>query len=347
MNLTPYPALWLAAAAAILLLQPAWSDTLMTTNGSSISGEIRAITLESVIIQTDFAGEITIDRLQVTQLMTESPLTLELADGSEVTALAELTEDGDLRLRNDDIDRRVPADQLVSARIPGAYLPEDADGDPDRHWKYSIAADLNGKRGNAEEMGTMIRTEAVLNGDNEIKLYASMDRGKTNGIESSDEIILGSSYVIYTHDPWGWFVNAELERDRFESIDLRTNVSTGLSYRLLNRPGHTLQLQTGIGYRHESYTDNTSDDTPTLDIGLEHALTIASWMEMTNTLSFVPSVTDFSDYQFVQDSGLTMPIGNTDLSIRLGIKNNYNKVPAAGRERLDTIYYSRLLMNFD
>ena len=166
---------------------------------------------------------------------------------------------------------------------------------------------------------------------------------------TSDETIAGFNYIAYTdeQDRWGWFLDGELERDEFESIDLRSTASTGLSYRVFNRPNHSLQALMGLGYRHESYLDDTSDNTPTLNLGMKHALIVSTWLQMTNTLSFTPSVSDLDDYLLVQDYGINMPIGDSDLSLRLGIKNNYNSQPEAGLEKLDTIYYSRLLFRFD
>ena len=337
----------------IFLMSAAWlsagadADTVTTLNGSSVTGQIHGITKETVLMQTDFAGELTINRSQIRHLITDLPLTVTLPGGRVLTGVVELTKDGTLSLKSGDLISRFPARELVSGRIPiqDPTVPTMTAS----NWKYVIAADINGRKGNSDEMGTMIRTEALLEGDRELKLYASIDRGKQNGQSSSDETIIGSSYVTYTSDEdrWGWFVNSEFERDRFESIDLRAAGSSGVSFRVFNQPDHSLQIQTGLGYRHETFTDDTSDGTPTLDLGLKHALTVTSWLHMTNTLSFVPSLTDFGDYLLLQDSGLNMPIGDSDLSLRVGIKNNYNDPPVAGREQLDTIYYSRLLFRFD
>lgn len=349
MNPKHYHTQLLFTIIAFLLLQPAWADTITTVNGSRISGEVRTINQKSVTVKTDFAGEITIDRSQIVNLTTEFPLVLKLMDGTEVSATTELTADGYLRMGDDGVYRSVSADELVAAWIYELAPPEIAVGPPVRRWEYTVAADINGRSGNSEEMGTMIRTEALREGASELKLYASVDRSKKNGEKSSDETIIGSTYVAFAseEDRWGWFLDGELERDEFESIDLRASASTGLSYRVFNHPDHSLQALMGLGYRHESYLDDTSDNTPTLNFSLKHALTLATWMQMTNTLSYTPSVGDFEDYLLVQDSGINMPIGDSDLSLRLGIKNNYNSEPEAGLERLDTIYYSRLLFRFD
>jgi putative salt-induced outer membrane protein len=335
----------LSSLLAGLCFSPAWCDTVATGDGSIITGAIQQITTDAVVIQTGFAGDISVARGQVKRLTLDAPLSIELADGSRHTATAELGEDGYITIRETAGATRIAFDQMVAATQPES-LPLLPFYDP-RRWVYTLAGDINGKSGNSDEMNTSILADAVLPGDNQVRLYTSINRGKLNGIESSDEIILGSSFVSYIDDPWGWYVNGELERDEFESIDLRASASTGISYLVFDRPGHRLELQPGLGYRHESYTDDTSDGTPTLNLSLKHMYSPVSWMEMTNTLSYIPSLTDFGDYLLVHDSGINMPIVSGQMIVRLGLKHNYNEPPAAGREELDTLYYTRVLLSFD
>jgi hypothetical protein len=105
-------------------------------------------------------------------------------------------------------------------------------------------------------------------------------------------------------------------------------------------------LQTGLGYRYELFNNDKVESTPTLDLGLDHLWQPNLWLKLNNSISFKPSLSDFEDFLFEQDSSITMPIGRSRWSIRLGLRNNYKNTPAPGRKKLDTTYYSRLLLNF-
>ncbi len=325
-----------------------YADTISTADGSVLKGQITTITPASVTIDTEYAGIVTIDAGKISHLETENPVSTKLDDGTIVTGATSISSNGTITVVNETMRMETTVERLMASWIPENKPPTEAGFPRERRWVYSVAADVTGKRGNSRENGMSSRAEAKLVSDNdELNFYLSVDRADNNGEDTSNEIIFGSSYVSYFSKAIGWYVSSELERDPFESIDLRASVSAGLSYWLFNRPDFSLELQSGLGYRHEAFDDDTNEDVPTLDIRIHNHWQVNSWMNMTNTLSFRPSLSDLGDYLLLQDSGVTMPIGSRRWSLRLGLENNYANEPAVGRKKLDTTYYSRLLMNFE
>ena len=124
-------------------------------------------------------------------------------------------------------------------------------------------------------------------------------------------------------------------------------LGTGLNYRAFHSPEHSLELRSGLGYRHESFNDGTTEQSPTLDFGLAHDWQFASWGRMTNNLTYTPAINDFGDYLITHDSGIDIPLGFSDhWQLRFGLQNDYKSLPAEGRENLDTSYYSRIQLNW-
>jgi len=324
------------------------ADTVVTSNGSSLVGRIHSITSESVKMDTDYAGTITIDVAQITSLTTESPISTRLEDGTVVSGITVITDDRLVIITDDVTSWQTSTDNLIASWLPGEAPPKVAGYSSPRYWRHRIGADISGRRGNSNENGTSIHAETALVSDhNELKLYLSMERAESDDVDTSDEIIIGTTYVNYFSDYIGWYVNTEFERDAFENIDLRATLSGGLSYWLFKQSMHSLELQTGAGYRHESYNDDSKQGIPIFDVNLQHAWQANSWLKMTNNLSYSPSISDLKDFLLEQDSGLIMPIGNTNWNLRLGFRNNYKNLPITGVKRLDTIYYSRLMVNFN
>lgn len=345
---------WLAAALSIATLQAAQADTIITKNGATLIGEVKIITPKVVKLQTQYAGTITVRSSQIARLETDATLTSRMDDGSMVSGRAVLEEGGYVVTDSEQLNIRAPFEQLLAAwphqdkAPPAARLPDE------RYWDYSVAADLTGRQGNVDAVGTRINAEAILASENdEFKFYTSIDKAKVNGRTTADEFIIGTAYTDYVHGSWGWFLNTEFERDPFESVDLRSSVSGGVSYRVLKKPGHKLELQAGLGYRHEFLDNGIEQHTPTMDFGLDHLWKfkplpkINPSLLMTNLLSITPSLKDLDNFLLVQDSGVDMPIGDSDWKLRVGVKNQYNSEPVRGREELDTTYYSRLLLDFD
>jgi len=324
------------------------ADTIIMIDGSNLNGRIIMITSGSVVMETSFAGTLTIDTAQISKLVTHSEISSRFEDNTVVTGIVAIDDEGLFTIQNDTLIMQTSVDTLLASWIPGNTPPIEARYPQSRRWKYSAGADISGKQGNSDENATSIRADTSLVGDNdELKFYLSMERANNEGTDTSDEIIFGSTYVSYFSDVVGWYVNAELEKDRFENIDLRAILAGGLSYWLIKQPMHSLEFQTGLGYRHESYLDNTNQEIPIIDINLIHLWQMNSWVRMTNNLSYSPSISDYKDFILEQDSGINMPIGNTNWNLRLGLKNNYKNLPATGIKRLDTTYYSRLMLSFN
>jgi putative salt-induced outer membrane protein YdiY len=330
-----------------VMIYPVCADTIITKNGSTLVGQVTTITPVAVTMETEYAGTITIDTGMISSLSTDMSISTKLEDGTLVIGITEISDDGFMNIRNESIDMRTSMDDLMASWLPDSTPPIEAGFPQERQWHYNVGADITGKRGNSDENGTSVRAEAVLASDNDVlKFYTSVDRADTDGEDTSDEIIFGSSYTSYFSDKLGWYVSSELERDPFESIDLRASVSAGMSYWVYNQSDFSLELQSGFGYRHESFEDGNNINTPILDIRLNHLWQVNTWMNLTNSFIFMPSITDYFDYLLVQDSGITMPIGGSRWSLRLGLQNDYKSEPAEERKKLDTTYYSRLLLNF-
>jgi len=83
------PALRRAVAASSALLTvlafavPASADTVKLNNGDVITGTVKKLSGGTLVIKTDYAGEISIDAAHISAVSTEEPFTVRWNDGSE------------------------------------------------------------------------------------------------------------------------------------------------------------------------------------------------------------------------------------------------------------------------
>jgi len=223
-----------------------------------------------------------------------------------------------------------------------------------RKWNYEVGVDISSSDGNTEKFSSGISAKATLEGPNdELVLYGQYKYTKANGIRSEDEQKAGMRYTNYFTEKLGWFVRSELERDKFEQIEFRSTNAVGLSYRWLKEENMNLETSAGVSYRYEDYfgtlanPNPASESYPGLDFGLDYYWKFAKWGELNTQLSFVPSVEDFADYLVEHISAVDIPLAQSDKwKLRIGLSNQYNSNPDAGREELDTSYFIRLLMNW-
>jgi hypothetical protein len=65
-----------------------------------------------------------------------------------------------------------------------------------------------------------------------------------------------------------------------------------------------------------------------------------------NRLSIVPSFEDFANYRATHESFLELPLANPSWKLRLGLANDYNSKPGKGVEKMDTGYFTRLVLSW-
>lgn len=309
-----------------------FADEIRSQSGSLITGTIRAVTESQIVIETDFAGTLRVDRNQVAGFSSDDPVFAPLA--AEKPELA-----------------AEPAVEAVeSKKTEPSPEQEPVPAKPLRNWKYQMVTQLSGKSGNSEEKAMGLDLSAVLAcKKDELKLYGSYNLKESNGQKSSDERQIGGRYTSYFTDPWGWYARQEFEVDQIKNIQLRSISAVGFSYRKVEDQVKRLGFNAGLSYRHEVYVEDSPDSSNVgLDLGLENFFGGNRRFEVHNEFTLVPSVEDISSYLFTQNSYMDVPLTDSKRwKIRLGLRNDVNSQPTANRKRLDSSYYSSLVANWD
>ncbi len=323
------------------------ADVVTTTDGARLTGTIEKVTPKEVELKTSYAGTLTIAMEQVASYSTDAALTTQLKDSTTVTGVTAL-EQKTIRVDGASIASSAALDQLQASWVAGTTPPPESLFDT-RHWVYQVGVDLTGKSGNSDEQTTNLVTDMrLVSKKDELRFYGSYETAEQDGNKTSDQTIGGASYTAFMYDPWGWYVRGELEKDKFEDIDLRTTLAAGGTWRPINTDDRTLRFWLGLGYRHESYdNDVESDGSATLDSGVAHHWQMKPWLTLDNSLSYAPALDDFDNALITHDSAFSMPVGASRWLLRVGVQNDYNNRPAPGRDHLDTTYYTRLSLKFE
>ncbi len=344
------------AATAVGMMTIAQGATLELTDGSTLQGEVVKIHKDVVHFTTSFAGTLEVPMEQVTALSTEEAVSLRTRSGEVFVGPVSAQGEGRIEVASGSGTARTRLADVEAAWSPGKRDPEvvareTALEDQLRKWRFSVGADITGSGGNTDEFGSSLHFDATLEGPSDrLKFYGMYNYRKTEGVTSDDEQLGGVRYTNFFTERWGWFARQELERDVFEGVEFRSTTAAGITRRFIKRERLELEGSAGISYRYEDYFDPMaeSDDFPGLDFGLDLDWQFADWGRWTSSLAYVPSVDDFGDYLFEHESGVNIPLGNSDFwTLRLGLAHQYNSQPSGGRDRLDTTYFARLLLSWE
>jgi putative salt-induced outer membrane protein YdiY len=152
-----------------------------------------------------------------------------------------------------------------------------------------------------------------------------------------------------------WFASAYFENDHFQDLKLRTALSSGPGYQIIDRGDYdspwlkdmTLYAEAGLSYFNEDF--KTAPDQSSFRARwavrlnwpiLDDRMTFYHYQE------FYPSLQNTKDYYVTMDNGVRFKIFEGFVS-SIQVTTRYNNRPAQGTGDTDNLYLLTLGYNFD
>ena len=336
---------FLFAAAAVLGAARLAADVVETKNGARIVGKVTKIDSGAVIVDTDYAGTITIKQGEVSAITTDAPVAVRLASGTRIDGKVGGSA-GTLQVVGADGTITTTVDKVASSWPAGGKDP--AVTALERSWAYETSVDVSGKSGNKSQLGTAAQVRATLVGPNDkLVFYSGYDRQVTDKQKSSDQFRAGVDYQSNFSGGNSWYVRDEGGFDRIKDIQFYDVAAAGLGYDFIKAPKQTLTGRLGFSFRNENYKSPLTTDVNAagLDVGLGHSLQLPN-ASIINRITFVPSFNDFANYRLTHESFYEMPFVTPVWKLRIGVSNDYNSKPGKGVDKMDTSYFTRLVLNW-
>ncbi|HVU25541.1 MAG TPA: DUF481 domain-containing protein [Opitutus sp.] len=332
-------------AALAILASSASADVVETKAGAHLVGKIQKISDGAVTLSTDYAGDLVIKQAEITAMSTDTPVTVRLASGAVMTGTIATT-NGAVKISSSDGELNTNVSKVAASWPVGQEDPKVAA--LRRHWTYEVALDATGKSGNSEQLGTAVSARAVLKTpEDTLQFYTAYNRQVVDQNKSADQFKGGVDYQNNFATKVGWYVRDEGGFDRIKDIQLYDVAGGGLAYNFIKEPKHTFIGRLGLSYRYEGYRNPVTQDVSSagLDVGIEHVWTLGRGT-ISNRIAYVPAFEDFGNFRINHESTYEIPISDSYWKLRLGISNDYNSKPGPGIEKLDTTYFTRLVLTF-
>jgi putative salt-induced outer membrane protein YdiY len=334
----------LLACAAFMAARVS-ADVVETKNGARIVGKVTKIEDGKVSVSTTYAGDLTIKQSEITGITTDAPVVVRLATGTTLQGVVSSDATG-LKISGADGELSTKVDKIAATWAPGGEDPRVAA--LERHWAYEATVDVTGKTGNSEQLGTQAGFRATLKTpEDTLQFYTAYNRQVSDGAKSADQFDAGIDYQNNFAGKLSWYARDEVGFDRIKDIDLYNTAAAGVGYDFIKKTTHLLTGRAGLAFRYEGYGDPTQPTLKTmgLDLGINHEWDFTN-AKLVNKISYVPSFQDFSNFRFTHESYYEMPTLNPAWKLRLGVNNDYTSKPGPGIERLDTGYFTRLVLDW-
>jgi hypothetical protein len=328
---------------ALLLAAPLLADTVDIKNGARIVGKITKIDAGSVVVDTDYAGTITIKQSQVTALSTDAPVAVRLASGTRFDGRMTAGAGGAIQIAGSDGTISTTVDKVAASWAAGAVDPL-----VDRHWTYEASVDISGKTGNKEQVGSAADFRAALKTTQDLLVfYANYNRQIVDGTKAADQLKVGIDYSNNFAGRYSWYARDEGGFDRVKDIELYNIAAAGLGFDIIKEPKRTMTGRVGLSFRYEGYKSPLAADVKSagLDIGLNNDMEFGN-SKLVTRIAYIPAFEDFGNYRLTHETYYQIPLAHPAWKLRLGVSNDYNSQPPARVEKLDTAYFTRLVLSW-
>jgi len=335
---------------ALTLATSALADRIELTDGSVINGKLLSAEGGKLKVETTFAGTIEIAQKAVKTFATDEAVNVSLAGGSAALGKVASTEGGikvasahgEISAATTGVDavwrqgEDSPATKMQKAELEART----------RKWAYEASVAIAGRTGPSEKFGAAFGFKATLaSAQDKLIFSTAAERAKDNGVTTADRQFGGVDYSTFYSPDNGWYVRTSLEKDKIKGLDLRSSSGFGFGRKLIKNKQQDLEFRLGAGYRYDSYSNGTTFDSPGLDLAFLHTYDFAN-AKLTNLLAYTPAFKDFTNYRIRHESAFELPIAASLWKLKLGVANEYFSIPPGGTERLDTTYFTSLILNW-
>jgi putative salt-induced outer membrane protein YdiY len=336
----------LTICAALLCGLRLSADVVETANGAKLVGKITKIHGGVVTLDTDYAGEINVKQVLVTRITTDHAVAVRFADGTGIVGVISSTAPDKLRITGTDKSVDSPVGNLSATWAAGQE-------DPDkvalrRKWSYEAAADVTGRAGTNSSLGTSYEFRAKLVGPLDVlQYYTAYNRQETQGEVSADQFKVGVDYADNFSAATSWYARDEGGFDRVNDISFYDIAASGLGYDLIKQKDQVFTVRAGLSYRYDEYStpDTAALSTAGADFELEYLLKTKTF-QVTDRIAFDPAFQDLGNFIITHEFAFEVPITKSLWKWSTGVTNNYNSRPVGGVDKLDTLYFTRLVLSW-
>lgn len=318
------------------------ADQITLKNGDRITGIIGTVDGSSLIIKTDYAGDLTVKWDQVASVTSDTPVYVTTRDGQRLLGTLTTEADGFAVKTRDSGSVAVSRAQVAAIRSQDA---ENAIG----AWSGFADAALSLSRGNSETTNFVLGASATRATEKDkFNIYASSlwARNQVAGLAQTTASAIhgGLRYDYNLSKRTSIFGFTDFDHDRFQQLDLRNVIGGGLDYQLVKSERTQFDVFAGADLNQEFFSTFTRRSAEAL-IGqqLDHKLSGA--FSVHERFAFTPNLSDIGEYRMVFDLGTVTKVSKA-FSWQMTLTDRYLSNPPFGLKANDLLLTTGVRLTF-
>ena len=330
---------WLALLPVIIFssVLPIAASEVMLKNGDRLSGKIVEETAETVVIETEYAGKVTIDREHIVKI-------------ADPTAAVVAVEEKPAEPKPEPVVEKASVQEPAAAaikpvpRVFGGRFLGLAEG-----WEGNANIGFSITSGNSNNSTLTTGLRAVKNGGpDKLTVYArsvwNSDRGKGRMVTTQNAFWGGARYDRNLDGRHFGFLSYDFERDRPRGLNLRSVAGAGVGRHVVRNEFTEMDVLLGGAWNRTWQTgDNT--DTPEGLVGINVKHRFHEKLRYQNSITLFQNVTDAREFRVIMDATFSV-----DVTKRVGVfmtfGDRFNNDPLGKAKRNDFLFTTGMKWNF-
>lgn len=310
-------------------------------NGSRLLGRIVSMQGGKLILETDFAGPLTLDWGHVEALRMDEPAFVVLSDGSNRTGVIQPAESSGQALLSS--DSAGEPERLRFSDIASINPPQE----PALRLNGRINVGLNKASGNTDTESGHVDAELIARAaKNRMTLGGAYNRASDDNQKTEDNLRGYLKHDYFLTEKLYWYLKGGIESDDFKDINLRTTIGPGLGYQVFEGERMNLSFEAGPSYVYTDY-DNAEDEDSISGrwaVKFDRFFFEKLFQYYFSNEGFV-SASDTSDVFMFTKTGLQFPM-YSGFFLNAGFEWDWDNMPAEQAEKSDYRYILSLGYGF-
>jgi YD repeat-containing protein len=349
-----------------------FADQIILKNGDRLTGEIVKSDGKTLVIKSEFAGEVSFQWAAVETINSTQTLHVGLKDGQTIVGTA-TSQDGKVQLQTREAGPVVAEkDSIVVIRSDKEQAAYDAELERLQHphlgdfWSGTLDTGLSLTRGNSATLSYTLAGRAVRRTDRDkITVYTTAVYGKNNTTTPSQviahQIAGGVRGDIDFSARWFAFAATDFNSNALQNLNLQNVVDGGVGGHLIKTKNTQFDVFAGVGYNQEffgAYTlPNPAPPPATLafpastqrnaeaNVGEQFDTKLGSRSTFSETFNYFPNLSGPSGYRYTFNSVVSTAISRW-LGWQFSLNDNFLSNPPTGIKRNDLLLSTGLRLAF-
>lgn len=188
-----------------------------------------------------------------------------------------------------------------------------------------------------------LKTKKELSSKDSFKAEAYVLYNKTDNKTSANQYRLEFDYNHLLTDRLYTYLGMAFVKDELSEYDYRLNIGPGFGYKVLNNDIHKLDLEGGINYAYDKYSEKSNESYVATETKLNYEYKVSNNTSFKQMLNYLQSLKESKTYFLTSETALQVKMVE-NLSMALSYRVDYTNDTV--KEKTDKKFLTSIIYDF-